>query len=259
MRVWPLALVIVLGLVATLITMIAPVVVFPGAYSVTGVRQTGDGALAGYAAAGAKAETVEVNGRRGVLIRNGDTCVVYFHGNAETALARPLHVPMTLSRIKYSVLVAEYPGYGTCTGTPSLDALVAEAPAWVEAAVSLGFGRVVVFASSIGSFPGIAAAQHSAVKGLVVDSGISSLDAFLPGWAASVLLHSGMRHSNADAIRAVSAPTLIVHSKGDTIVSATHAEALAKARGVQVLWREGTHNTSPFTSPTPIIQILDGE
>lgn len=159
--------------------------------------------------------------------------IVYFHGNAENLeTLKQSEVLEMLSGFDFPVLAVEYPGYGSCRGQPSEDAIlrttddavrwvrkIPKSPGWISAGWSLG-GAVAVQA---------ALRNPDGLKSMIVLSGWTSLKdvAMLhyPHWMVKSFLKEA--YDSKKAAPQIIVPVLVVHGEQDGIIPATQGHDLA--------------------------------
>lgn len=172
--------------------------------------------------------------------------VLHFHGNGGNAEDRA-GLGSVINRAGYSIVLAEYRGYGGNPGSPGEDAIASDAAAmlaWTRARFpdrplvlwgeSLGTGVVTRLAENR---PGIAA--------LLLESPFTSVAdlarGMYPGLPTDWLLRH--RFESLSRLPGVSAPVLVVASEQDRITPADHARRMAEGArdGRLVMLRGGAH------------------
>jgi pimeloyl-ACP methyl ester carboxylesterase len=181
--------------------------------------------------------------------------VVYFHGNGETVADGEVSVAPGLGALGLNVVLATYRGYGASTGSPSLAALVDDAPAVIEA-LGEDPARLIVFGRSVGSIPALAVVRRfPTVAALILESAIADpLERVLMRVSAAELgvSHDHLRRAFAErldhaaTLAGFERPLLLLHARHDTLVGVDNAKRLAAwAGGAKVLkiFDHGDHNT----------------
>jgi alpha-beta hydrolase superfamily lysophospholipase len=161
--------------------------------------------------------------------------ILFFHGNGEIASDYE-PIGSIYNQIGLNLFVADYRGYGSSGGTPTLTNMIKDANPIFE-----GFKRVLkekvfsgnlfIMGRSLGSASAIELASHyqSQLTGLIIESGftnvfnlfkylgfpLKSLGVDVPGTPYSIKL-----------IREISLPTLIIHGEYDQIVPVEEGKAL---------------------------------
>jgi len=164
--------------------------------------------------------------------------VVYSHGKGEN-LARDIewtHAEF-LWQCGFDVLTYDYRGFGRSTGTSEDElTLIADAKAALAFALTqpgVTLGRVVSYAHSLGSAPGIALASATpGLRALIVESGFSTGQAMAEsanplGMPVSWLLRQPML--NTERIAKVTAPVLVMHGDADILIPVAQGRELYAA------------------------------
>lgn len=155
--------------------------------------------------------------------------VVIFHGNAGAAWQRHYYVN-ALQPLGYRVVLAEYPGYGGRSGTPSEKALVSDAQETVLQVYQQFGGPIIVWGESLGC--GIAAAL--AADSSVPLSGVVMLTPWdnLPRMAQSAYWFLPARwvvrdkYDNTVNLRAFKGPVAVLVAEQDEIIPYAHSMLL---------------------------------
>ena len=134
-----------------------------------------------------------------------------------------------LSRLKMSVLLFDYRGYGGNKGTPSENGLARDAraaQAWLSAQPEVDPDRIVYFGESLGAAVAIGLAMERPPAALVLRSPFTSLaevgKVHYPWLPVGLLLID--RFPSIDRIGSVTAPVMIIAGDRDDVVP----EALSK-------------------------------
>lgn len=170
--------------------------------------------------------------------RGGLPVILYFHGNGadwqSSVVATDRLVPDG-----YGVLAAEYRGYRGNPGRPSEHGLYADGRAAIAYLRARGIEThdIVLVGNSLGSGVATQMAVETRPRALVLISPFASL-ARLVGeqlrWLPTRLLLRD-RFESIDKIGVVRAPILIMHGDADTVIPASHAQALARASSLAEL------------------------
>jgi hypothetical protein len=175
--------------------------------------------------------------------------VAFFHGNAGN-IGHRLDTLRILNRLGLSVLMVDYRGYGRSEGQPSEAGTYRDAEAaWHFLVDQRGVppGRIVLFGRSLGA----AVAAHLATRhrpgALILESAFTSI----PDLAARIYPFlpvrwiSRFRYDTRAYAGRVSCPTLVIHSRDDTIVPIGHGRAILAELTVPHRFLEigGDHNT----------------
>jgi len=178
----------------------------------------------------------------------GSPLVLYFGGNAED-------VSWMLRRVAQQTpgagwLLVDYRGYGASEGTPSEEALSADAIQWFDyARHQLDAQRIIVFGRSLGSGVAVQLAAARAVDGVILATPFDSLTnvarhhyPFLP---VSLIL----KHPFDSLARApyIDAPLLCLVAEHDQVVPMVHSRRLFDAWRGPKRWvelRGAGHNST---------------
>ncbi len=184
-----------------------------------------------------------------------DLAVVMSHGNGGN-ISHRLPLYQLLHEVGVNVLAYDYRGYGRSEGRPGEAGTYRDAEAAVDWLKSRGFGEtnLVAFGESLGG--GIAselALRRPGLRGLILASTFTSvpdLGAELFPWLP-VRLVSTIAYDTRSKLPRIRVPTLILHSREDTLVRFRHAEANLAAANAPKWLREigGDHNDQPLASP----------
>lgn len=163
-------------------------------------------------------------------VKGDGPVVLFFHGNGEAAVHR-LQVGVDLARLGVGSLLAEYRGYGSCSGWSSEKGLYEDAEAALKA-LGVPLRRVVLVGQSLGS--GVAtelAVRHPSAKRLVLISPYTSLlDLGRTIAGPFAFLGVSDRFDSLAKIGAVRCPVTILHGVNDEVVPFAMGQRLAKAR-----------------------------
>jgi len=175
--------------------------------------------------------------------------VAFFHGNAGN-IGHRLETLRLLNQLGLSVLLVDYRGYGRSEGTPSEAGTYRDAEAawrYLTEERSIPAGRLVLFGRSLGA----AVAAHLATRhrpgALILESAFTSV----PDLAARIYPFlpirwiSRFRYDTRAYAGQVSCPTLVIHSRDDTIVPIGHGRTILAELSVAHRFLEigGDHNT----------------
>ena len=163
--------------------------------------------------------------------------VLYFHGNGENLeTMRQSGLFAEFAGLGVDLLAVDYPGYGRSAGSPSEAANVAAAEAALDwAKRERGAQRRIAAGWSLGSAVAVQlAARHPAdFDRLVLMSPWAGLRTLArqhyPGFMVAALLQED--YDSLAAAAAVRSPALVIHGSADSIIPATHGEAMAAALG----------------------------
>ena len=174
--------------------------------------------------------------------------VLFLHGNAGSIVHRLEWLPM-FQRLRLSVLLVDYRGFGASTGRPDEAGTYADAEAaWRHLTEQRGMppARIVVFGESLGGAVAARLAARVAPAALVLHSAFTSapdlaadLYPFLPA-----RLLTRFEYDTLAAVKALRCPLLVAHSPQDEIVPVAHGRRLYAAATGPRRWLElaGGHN-----------------
>ncbi|MGB5132613.1 MAG: hypothetical protein WBO00_08360 [Steroidobacteraceae bacterium] len=181
-----------------------------------------------------------------VVERPGPRALVYFGGNAEDVSA---NLPTFAAAIPdHSLYLVNYRGYGGSTGSPSEDALVADA-CTVYDHLHARHPEISVMGRSLGTGVAVQLAAARDVRRLVLVTPYDSLarvaGAHFPMFPVAFLMRD--RYDSANRARAVHAPVLAIIAGEDEIIPRANSEALVNSfprSQVRVTLLDGaTHNS----------------
>jgi hypothetical protein len=180
--------------------------------------------------------------------------VVYFHGNGEVVADYLPDFPDWINRAGCNVLLAEYRGYGSSTGTPALAGMLDDVPAILN---SLGVParKLVLFGRSLGSLYAVhGVSRQPEIAGLILESGVGDITErfFLRvrpdelGKSKAEILRA-LQHNfdYAAKLRHFQGRTLVLHTRHDELIDVRHADMLyAAAPEPKTLhiFEQGGHN-----------------
>lgn len=172
----------------------------------------------------------------------GRPVLLFLHGNA-AGIASTAFVARPFAEAGWGVVAPEYPGYPGNAGRPSQAGLLDAARAgWRLATAGRQPEDVLIMGNSIGSGPAIALAAETRPRGLAVVSGIASLPQvvrFSFPFIPDMLVMD--RFYNADTLRNVRSPVMIVHGDSDVVVPVSQGESLARSARVRLERTGGGH------------------
>ncbi|UZJ44449.1 alpha/beta hydrolase [Marinimicrobium sp. C6131] len=198
-----------------------------------------------------------------VPAREARGVLLFFHGNAGN-ISHRLESLRIFHELGLEVLILDYRGYGRSSGRPSEKGLYRDAEAAYDYLIEerkVPPEQLLVFGRSLGAAVGAHLASQRPVGGLILESGFTSvpdlgaeLYPFLP-----VRLLARYRYDTREALSAVTAPVLVVHSRDDDIIPFSHGRALfeAAAEPRQFLELEGDHNTGFLRSRERYVRGLE--
>lgn len=157
--------------------------------------------------------------------------VLHFHGNGGNAQDRA-GMGDVLSRAGYSVVLAEYRGYGGNPGSPGEEAIAADAAAmlaWTR--VRFPDRPLVLWGESLGSGVVTRLAEHrGGIAAVVLESPFTSVADLARGVYPVLPTDWLLRHrfESLSRLPGIGAPVLVVASAQDRITPAQHARRMAE-------------------------------
>lgn len=169
--------------------------------------------------------------------------ILYFHGNGETVASHDWVAPLYNQR-GINLFVADYRGYGSSNGKPTISNMLGDAhtifEGFKEVISKEGFSEsLFVMGRSLGSMPAMEMAfnHQDEIRGLIVESGAASNFRRLWGYlgisAKERILSEDSPFLNKVKISHVHKPTLIIHGEYDQIISVEEGKELHQCSGAQ--------------------------
>lgn len=169
--------------------------------------------------------------------------ILYFHGNGETVASHDWVAPFYNQR-GINLFVADYRGYGSSSGKPTISNMIGDAHA-----IFKGFKEIIkreafkeslfVMGRSLGSIPAIELAfnYQDELCGLIIESGAANnfrqLWNYLGIPEKKKILGEESLFLNKVKIRQVHKPTLIIHGEYDQIIPVKEGAELYQSSGAQ--------------------------
>jgi fermentation-respiration switch protein FrsA (DUF1100 family) len=162
----------------------------------------------------------------GIYLPNAkaDYTLLFSHGNAED-LGDDLPMLEEFREANFAVFAYDYRGYGTSPGYPSEPAMyqdVTSAYDYLTQQLRVPPDRVISFGRSLGSAAAIQLAVERPVAGLIVEAPFLSAFRVL----TRVPLLPWDKFRNAEKIKSVHCPVLVIHGRSDGVVPFWHGERL---------------------------------
>ncbi|WP_411728083.1 alpha/beta hydrolase [Methyloglobulus sp.] len=183
--------------------------------------------------------------------------VLVFHGNAGAALHRTYYIE-ALQRLGYRVILAEYPGYGVRSGSPSEKMLIEDGVVTAKIVWDEFKEPLFLCGESLGSgvVAGIVASRKVPVKGLLLITPFDTMTDvaqhhywyFLAHW---LLLD---KYDNASKLRNFQGRIAVLMAGQDEVIPNRRTMALFDAlSGQKKLWRfkHAGHNSLPLEPWSP--------
>lgn len=182
--------------------------------------------------------------------RHARFLIMYFHANAEDLGVCYPFCKIMRDLFQVHVLTVEYPGYGVCAGKTDEAGIMANAEAamrFVTEDLHWPCDGIKLFGRSLGTGPAVALAAKYNVAGLVLVSPFTSIRSLFRAQVGSLADMVEDRFQNAESIRKVTSPTLIIHGQKDTLIPIDHGKVLydtLRSRKMMVCPATMGHNTS---------------
>jgi len=161
--------------------------------------------------------------------------MLFFHGNGEIA-AEYGDIASVFNEIGINLFVADYRGYGTSGGSPTLTDMVKDAHPIFDGFKRLlkeeSFsGNLFVMGRSLGSLSAIELAYHyqNQLSGLVVESGFASVSRLLQRLGLGDDSRGSEENEPSTGpmmVRGIAIPTLVLHGEYDQLVSFEEGKAI---------------------------------
>lgn len=174
--------------------------------------------------------------------------LLFSHGNAED-LGLIIRYFKELSQIlSVNVFSYEYTGYGMSTGQPQEATVYADVEAaykYIRDVVRTPWTQIVPYGRSIGTGPSVHLATKTAVRGLVLQSGMASIYRIAFHFRFTL---PGDLFPNIDKVGDACCPVFIIHGTRDEIVPCWHGRGLHEkcllaGNSYDPFWVEGAdHN-----------------
>ena len=188
------------------------------------------------------------------LNHSEDPWILFFHGNGEVVSDFD-EISLLYHQRGLNLVVADYRGYGTSSGVPTLTHLVQDSHAILKE-VRTELSRknlrrdLWVMGRSLGTISALELAYHyqETLKGLIIESGFPSV--------VRIMIHLGMPPHGTDLgkidqaclerIRKIFLPTLLIHGEQDWLVPLQNAQDLFQHLGTEekelLVIPSATHN-----------------
>jgi alpha-beta hydrolase superfamily lysophospholipase len=161
--------------------------------------------------------------------------ILYFHGNGEIVADHDYIAPM-YNQKGINLFVADYRGYGMSDGTPTFNAMMADAPILFREFSKIlrenaYTGPLFLMGRSLGSASVIELAYHyqPQMKGLIIESGFANILGLFEHLGFPVKsfgFTEEPKFSNRVKARSISIPTLIIHAQHDQLIPLSEAQDL---------------------------------
>lgn len=209
-------------------------------------------------------------GGRLYAVQPDSPLILFFHGNGEIAADYEAIAPL-YRRLGVTLLVMDYRGYGTSSGQPTAETLVADAAEIARrlpdllATHGLAPGKRYVMGRSLGSASAleIASSAPESFDGLIIESGFAHtfpLIERLRGWAVPGATEEEHGFNNHAKIARTTLPTLIIHGEQDWIIPVGDGRDLYDACAAEdkrlVTVPNAGHNDLILTGQRPYFEAI---
>jgi len=186
--------------------------------------------------------------------------VIHFHGNGEvvndyvpdleieTTGFKPSYFEHLLLKLNVNLLLVEYRGYGSSTGSAQMIPMVKHDVENIFKALNLPEEHIILSGRSLGSIFAIHFAHlHPKVSGLIIDSGLDDPLClqryhklqYIPSFSEPRIKDEAKELFNHPLkLSKYQGPVLIVHTADDTLAKLEHALANYKSCGGQISQQE---------------------
>lgn len=173
--------------------------------------------------------------------------LIYFHGNAGMAIDRAWKAEYW-RKAGYHVVLAEYPGYGTNSGQPNEDNLYESGRIIIDHTLTrFPDADMYVYGESLGSGVAVQMATEYDEKGLIIESGFSSLvDVVyykMPFVPVFILLKD--QFLNDEKIHEIGSYLTVIHGRQDKLVPLRFGQRLFdsyQGDGNMIIIEDAAHN-----------------
>lgn len=190
--------------------------------------------------------------------------VLFSHGNAGN-ISHRLDSIRIFHELGLNVLIYDYRGYGQSEGKPTEAGTYLDVRAGWDYLVGtrqLKPQQIVLFGRSLGAAMASRLAAEETPGALILESAFASV----PDMAASLYPFLPVRrlsryhYNNVEHIKKVSAPVLVIHSKGDEMIPWQQGRKIYEMAGEPKLWLEitGGHNDGFMASYETYTRGLHG-
>jgi alpha-beta hydrolase superfamily lysophospholipase len=180
--------------------------------------------------------------------------ILFFHGNGEVVSDYDDIAPLYHQR-GLNLIVADYRGYGTSGGSPTLTHLVQDSHVLIQGAreelARRGWRKDLwIMGRSLGSISSLELTYHHQdhLRGLIIESGFPSVVSIIKhlGIPAEGVDLEGIHRECLRRIEKMTLPSLIIHGEADTLVPLSEARTIyehlgSKEKNLLVIPRAG-HN-----------------
>jgi pimeloyl-ACP methyl ester carboxylesterase len=195
--------------------------------------------------------------------------IVHFHGNGEVVADYLDSFPELIGRMGCNCFLAELRGYGDSTGVPQLGKMLEDVKLTIDS-IGQPHNKLILFGRSVGSLFAVKAAElFPDVAGLILESAVADplerlllrVDPSELGTTSSELEEAVTAAMNTrQSMENFKKPTLILHTRHDGLIDASHAERLAEWCGGPVhleIFPQGNHNDIMFVNGQSYFDLVN--
>ena len=206
-------------------------------------------------------EKIELTNSYGYLIHGAEgkstqkPTIIFTHGNGEIAYLW-LDAFSELVAEGVSIFLVEYPGYGGAQSKPSYHNIrktMLSAYDVLSKRDDIDSARLIAFGRSIGGGAVTLLAEERPLAAIGLESTFTTLAALVAekGYPSFLLRD---RYDNISVLKQLSVPVFLVHGKDDTLIPASHSEALHAATNNSTLVIKPCHHNN---CPRPWLELLE--
>ena len=148
--------------------------------------------------------------------------ILFFHGNGGNISHRGDSIYI-FHKLKFNVLIIDYPGYGDSDGSPSESGLYQSADAAWQYLISdkkVKPENITIFGRSLGGAVAVDLASRVKAGGLILESTFSSardfVDIAFARWSGLIYLR--YKFDSLSKVKRITSPVLVIHSPDDEII-----------------------------------------
>lgn len=176
--------------------------------------------------------------------------MVYFHCNGEDLGGCREFCIFLSEQFKVHVLAVEYPGYGLCPGTPSVEGIKQNAQSamdYVRDTLHWPAAKTIIVGRSIGTGPACTLAGSCDVAGLILVAPFSSIRNLIRDRIGSLAgLLSLEDFQNTEEAAKLECPVFIIHGTGDSVIPFEHGRviySLIRSKKIMVMPQGVEHSS----------------
>lgn len=187
--------------------------------------------------------------------RDAQWTVLYCHGNAGN-MSHRLHTLQLIHELGANCLIVDYRGYGQSTGTPTEKGTITDVKTawnWLVNEQDAAPEEIILFGRSLGGSIAAITAVDLEPAAVILESTFTSVvdtgKHYYPWFPIRLFVR--YNYNTLQAVKKLTCPVFIAHSKEDEIIPYQFGEQLDEAANEPKLFRElkGTHNEGFFDNP----------